>query len=131
MLLLPPLLSSWTGHHPAIWIVYMKALVNLEKKFGTAIPDVVSRHKNHVPLFDMSRTLIQDFVISTVDRPLRLKHFNSNSSDVQEKAGTKQQRGSKTSLDHPVFRFCKTEASADIMVPCFHFYVDVSSKGVL
>lgn len=43
VLLTPPEMSSWTGHHAAIWIVYMKVLLHLEETFGRQIPDVVRR----------------------------------------------------------------------------------------
>lgn len=80
----------WVGHHVAIWIVYMQALLQLQRQLGSLIPNV-------------------EFVISTVDRPLRLL---SNSTATP---------------NQPVLRFCKTDSHPDILIPDFHFYV----KGII
>lgn len=48
--------------------------------------------------------LLQDFVISTIDRPVKLLSQDQESNQ-------------------PVFRFCKTDAHPDVLIPCFHFYV--------
>lgn len=47
---------------------------------------------------------LQDFVLSTIDRPLG---FILNASGK----------------DEPVLRFCKGDNHADILIPIFHFYM--------
>ena len=50
-------------------------------------------------------------MISSVDRPLELSCRDGSSRGCE---------------DLPVFRFCKTDNHADVLIPYFHFYVTVS-----
>ena len=50
--------------------------------------------------------LLQDFVISTIDRPLGLQ--------IPPSAN-----------DEPVLRFCKGDSHSDILIPIFHFHMKV------
>jgi hypothetical protein len=102
-----------------MFFVYMRMLLHLERSFvmpdvvGAALPPLstppscalhaLGCNQANTP-FSYMHPHYQDLVISTQDRPIGLSLDPSGD-------------------DEPVFRFCKGESHADIMIPNFHFHM--------
>lgn len=104
------------GHHILLWVSYLKVLLDLEDKYGSALPNV-------------------EFVLMTNDRPTRLTNCtrgynpkgvaaspgDGSSSDSAFVTNPRNPCRGRPGINYPVFRFGKSPSNPDILVPIFHF----------